>query len=192
VAVSLTTDPIVSIQTVADAMPNLSDDDKIAFLINAASSRFLDYTGRERINSGTVTEVIDRPPRSMPLVWLRATPVDTDEDITITSLYEGEEQETLSTSDYSLTATTGRLRLPNHSTLGDSWGYQIQVVYTGGWSTVPGAVQQGAMELIRVMRERLEGRAGLQSVAFEGVSQSYEVSSLPQSVADLWQKYRVL
>ena len=190
-AISVTTDPIVTAAYVTDAT-GLDAEDEIDHLINFASAEFLRFTNRARITSGAVTETVNRPPRDVPVIWLKAAPVDTDETFTILSLFEGETNETLSESDYALNATSGRLYLPNHTSLGGAWGWQLQIDYTGGWTTVPNDVMGGAIEFIRAAHERSKGRAGVRSVSFEGISQNMETAMLPESVADAWWPYRIL
>jgi len=191
VAVSLASDPIMAIQDAADVLTNLTDEDKLAWYINAASARFLSFTGRSRITSGSVTQYDKLPPIQAPVIWLRAAPVTS---ITSVKVYcEGVEEETLTSSDYWHNSESGRLTLSSYATSGTEWAYQLVTEYTGGWaaSAIPADVKSGAAELIRVMRERAEGRAGVQSVSFEGMSTSYETGSLPESVQGAWQPYRI-
>lgn len=190
-AISLTSDPICAAAYVSDAI-ELDSGDDLNHLINFASAAFLRFTGRERITSGAVQEIVSRPPLEVPVIWLRATPVDTGEDFTVTSLYEGSSEGELTSSEYALTAASGRLYLPNHTTTGGAWGYQLQIDYTGGFTTVPNDVLGGAIEFMRLAMERAKGRAGVASVSFEGMSQTLETAMISEAVRDAWWPYRVL
>lgn len=191
-AVTLTSDPIVTEAAAADVLEYSADSDLVRFLINAASARFLEYTQRTQITliDSALTQYDDLPPPGAPAIWLRATPVS--EITSVKLLHDGSEEETISSDDYRLRASDGELYLPYHTGSHPDWGYEIETIYKGGWSTVPGDVQAGAFELMRITKERLAGRAGVQSVGFEGISHSYELSSLPRSVAETWEPYRIL
>lgn len=190
-AISLTADPIVATADLALVMPNISNADQRNFLINAASDAFLRFTGRTRITSGATEHYEALPPMSVPVLYLRATPIDTGEDVTLT-VYNGNDVEAiLASDDYTLQASNGRLYLSAYRSVGGDYGRRLKCEYTGGWTTVPGDVQAGAMELIRIIKERLDGRAGVASTSFEGMSTSFETGNLPTSVKDAWQRYRI-
>lgn len=192
-AISLTSDPIVAASHVTDAEIGLDTGNQLNHLINFASAAFLRYTNRERITSGSVTETRSLPAPEAPVLWLRATPVDTDQTFTVKLLYEGSEEETLTTSDYGLTAATGELYVPGYGSAGRGWGYQLQIAYTGGWSTVPNDVIGGALELIRLMKSRsADGQAGVRYGGFGNVNQGLETALISESVRDAWQPYRIM
>jgi hypothetical protein len=191
VAVTLTSDPIVTEAFVADLFGSDFAGDKARHYINAASSAFLTFTGRQRITEGAVSYEEPLPPPAVPVLYLRATPVDTAEDFTAEIYYEGDLDETLSTDDYDYNATTGRMRLHYHTHRSYGSPYRLKLTYTGGWTTVPHEIQQSALEMIQWLRAGAEGRVGVTSESREGFSTSFENTNIPASVRNVWQRYRV-
>lgn len=191
-AVTLTSDPIVTEAFVADVFGTSFAGDEVRHYINAASAAFLQFTHRERITKGAVSYEEALPPAAVPIVYLRAAPVDTGEDFTAAIYYEGTLDETLTTDDYELNATTGRMRLEGYAHGAYGSPYRLKLTYTGGWSTVPYDVQQSALEFIRHAKARAEGRVGVTSESREGFSTSFENTDVPASVANVWQRYGVI
>lgn len=186
-AITLTTDPIVSEQLVLEMLA--LRDDKARALINSVSASFLKYTGRSRITQGTVTDKEKAPPPHVPVLWLRATPISAVTGIEIYS--GGDLLDTLAADEYTLNTDTGRLVL--HVGVGGYPGPEqvIHAEYTGGWENVPGDVQFSALEMIKLQHARLQGRVGVTSESHEGHSASFEPGGVPTSVADVWRAYRV-
>lgn len=187
-AIALTSDPIISEATVTTMLGMSGDEAR--FYINAASQAFLDFTRRQRITSGSVTDDEPLPPKAVPVLYLRAAPVTTV--TSVKTYYEGDEDETLTTDDYTLNDDTGRMALHGHAIEGRDPNYRIKIVYTGGWTTVPASIQQAALELIRWYKAGAEGRAGVNSESREGFTTAYEVAALPTSVRDVWRRYMVI
>jgi len=185
---ALTTDPIVSEQTVLEMLKGMGGA-AARMYINSVSEQFLRFTGRTRINKGTITERHVAPPPHLPVLWLRAFPIDA---VTTINLYErGELVRAMTNEDYSLNTHTGRfvLMVPINGYPGPE--QVIEATYTGGWETVPGDVVLSALEMVKLQHLRLGGRAGVLSESREGYSASYDASGVPQAVADVWQRYRV-
>lgn len=186
-AVVLTSDPIVSEQMVLE-MLNLSGDKARAY-INAVSGLFMQYTSRSRITKGDVTDKQVAPPPHYPVLWLRATPID---EITSVKVYRyGDLVDTLTSDEYTLNEETGRMVLEVNVA-----GYYhpeqvIHVAYSGGWEDVPGNIQHSALEMVRLQKQRLEGRVGVTSESREGYAATYDPAAVPQSIADIWRAYRV-
>lgn len=188
-AVTLTSDPIVTAQRVADVL-NVSGDE-ITHYINAASFAFLRYTGRSAINQQEVTDYLALPPAGAPVVYLRAAPVDTGQDITLQVYYDGSLFDTIGSGEYVLIANTGRLELRENTVRGLGFGYRLHATYTGGWASVPDDIQQSALELIGWYKARAHGGAGVTAEGVEGQTVSYERASLPTSVREVWDRYRI-
>jgi hypothetical protein len=189
-AIALTTDPIISVADVQTLIPGLTVTDRVNFLINSVSAAFMQFTGRLAINSDDVVQIDHLPSSPDNYLYLRATPVTSVDAVTI--LYDGEDDEVLASTEYTLeSATSGRMVLPNYTVAGRGCGYRVKIEFEGGWATVPGDIQAAALEAIVYKREKLDGRAGMRSASIEGQSTSYEGSDLPQSVQDCWRKYRI-
>lgn len=185
-AIALTSDPIVTAVDVEAVLITGATDDQLNAAINSVSERFKKYTNRVQINSAEVTEY----QRSLGLgaSWLHAAPVDTS-SIAITIYQDGEESETRDETDVTAYAS-GRLYWNSNPPPTSPHEENVKIVYTGGWDTVPGDVQQTAMELVRLDLARLSGQIGAKSVSFEGSSTSYETTDLPQAVREVWDRYR--
>jgi len=185
-SITLTSDPIVTEQTVSDLLKLTGDEARLH--INSVSARFLEYTGRLRITNGAVTEW--QCGRGLNYFWLHATPITS---ITSIATYSsGDLSETIASGDYSYNATTGKIVL--HGTIAPySDGEQnIKAVYAAGWAAalIPGDLVQSALAMIRFDKARLDGRIGTSSESREGFSTSYETGDLPKSVQQVWDRYR--
>ena len=189
-AITLTSDPIIP---AADAASLLSwaTGDELNLAINSASVRFLKYTGRQRITSGTLVQTEALPPRQVPVLWLRASPVDTGETFAVEIYEDGSSAETLTDSDYDLEDVTGRLVLGSSATATYNASRRVVVSYTGGWTTVPGDVMESALRLMRLDKQRRDGMTGVASASREGMSTSYQTADLPAEISDVWQAYRI-
>jgi len=191
-AISLTSDPIIS---AADANTLLgwgTTDEETYSAINAVSARFLQFTGRSRITSGAIAaEIHNLPPYGCPVIWLKAAPVDTGETFTVEMYDDGSLSETIASGDYTLYATTGKLVLPSHGVIRQDYTRDIRVAYTGGWSSVPWDVVEAAVELMRLDKARRDGAIGVQSISREGMSTNYQTAGIPQEVKDAWAPYRI-
>ena len=186
---ALTTDPIVSEQTVLEMLKGMGGA-AARLYINSVSEQFLKFTGRLRITEGDVVDRQMAPPPHMPALWLRATPIS---DVDSIKLFQRgvEQRELVDTVDYVLNEGSGRLVL-SRSIPGYPGPEQVIVAtYEGGWETVPGDVVLSALEMIKLQHLRLGGRAGVLSESREGYSASYDASGVPQAVADVWQRHRV-
>jgi hypothetical protein len=185
-SVTLTTDPIVSEQLALEILKWQSTNE-VRLAINSVSARFLNYTGRKRITSGAVTEWIRG--NGLDCFWLHGAPVTA---VTSIQIYDGGTlSETVSTANYGLNADTGKVVL-HGLLLPLSEEDNVKAVYTGGWTTVPGDIQQSALALMRLDKARMDGRIGVSSEGREGFSASYETGDLPKSVADVWRQYRYM
>lgn len=185
--VTLVSDPIVSEQLVQD-MLKLSGDQARAY-INSVSGLFMRFTQRSRISEGEAVDKDKAPPPSIPVIWLRATPIASVTSVKLYSL--GVESRTLATSDYVLNTDTGRMVFG--STI-PGFGSPEQVIvtsYEGGWTEIPGDVVQTALEMIKLQHARLTGRVGVLSESREGYSATYDRGDIPESIKGVWQRYRV-
>ena len=186
-SVTLTTDPIVSEQLVLDVL-KMTSTDEVRLAINSVSARFLRYTNRTRITAPSAAVTEWQRGRGLDYFWLHATPVGVVTSIAIYS--NGALSETIAAASYSLNTETGRVYM--HGTVAPYTDGEdnIKAVYIGGWTTVPGDIQQSALELMRLDKARLDGRVGVQSEGREGFSASYESGDLPKSVSQVWDAYR--
>ena len=189
-AITLTTDPII-LAADAEVLLDWEPGPELTLAINSVSARFLKFTGRQRITSGTLVQIEALPPYSVPTVYLRAAPVDTGETFTVEVYEDGASAETLSDSDYDLEDVGGRLLLLGHNGTGPRSTRRLVVSYTGGWSTVPGDVIESAVRLMKLDKQRRDGVSGVQSASYEGVSTTYQTGDIPSDVADAWQAYKV-
>jgi hypothetical protein len=191
-AITLTSDPIISAADLATLFGWTATAEETYHAINAASKAFLTFTRRDRITSGAVTAEIHRlPPLGCPKLWLRAAPVNTGQTFTATVYDEGVSDDTLTTSDYILYATTGEVRLLGYSSIGLNDTRDIRFSYTGGFTTVPYDVVEAAVELMKLHKQRREGMAGVTSASREGFSTNYQVKAIPDDIAQAWQPYRI-
>jgi hypothetical protein len=183
-AITLTSDPVVAIEDVK-AVLNLNDDITAKILINSVTEKFFKFTGMTRLTSGSVTETLCGDGTSV--VWL-ANHVSAITSMEI--LTNGDVTDTYDSDDYSFDGS-GRISLHSATTPPSSSEENVKVVYTGGWSTIPGDIVMSSLEQMQVERNRLSGRgAGISSESFEGHSISYATDGVAKSVADVWKKYR--
>ena len=191
-AVTLTSDPIVEEQLVLDIMKWSQDEARLA--INSVSARFLRYTNRTRITDGAITlEVYGLPAAGDDVVWLRAAPVTVSESATFTVYVyqDGSADETLTTSDYILHVGNGKLVLPGRGTTDRNPATDVRVSYTGGWTTVPWDIQESALQLMKLDKQRRDGMVGISATSREGTSVTYQAGDLPTSVEQVWRRYKV-
>ena len=190
-AITLTSDPIISAADLATLFAWSATGEETYHAINSVSARFLKYTGRIAINStADLVQTEALPPRAVPVVYLRATPVTSVTSIATT--YGGAADETLTTDDYELNTTTGRLYLAGHNVCGTDYARRLVATYQGGWTTVPGDIIEAAVEQMRLDKQRRDGSAGASSVSMEGMTTSYQTGDLSQAVAEVWHRYRIL
>jgi len=184
--ITLTSDPIVSEAVVQEMLGIAGDEARL--LINSASVKFKNYTGRLRIINGAVTEY-QRGSGSSKF-WLHATPITALTSVQIMS--DGAVSETVTSYDYD--AATGRFALHNRSIPLSEDENTLKVVYTAGWAavSVPGDIMEGALELMRVEQDRRKGRAGVKSESMGGHSVTFQTGDLPESVAQAWDPYRFM
>lgn len=191
-AIALTSDPIIP---AADAATLLSWDtgDELNLAINAASERFLKFTGRLAINDTAVVQIEAMPPRERPVVWLRATPVDTGEDFTVEVYQDGASSLTLGTADYDLEDVKGRLTMKGHGIVGSRPTRRLVVTYTGGWTVVPGDIMGAALALMRLEKRRRDGAVGVSSASADSAvtATTFNIGNLPREISDVWQAYKV-
>lgn len=191
-AITITSDPIVSEQVVADILGWSGDEARLA--INSVSARFLMFTNRSRITSGAVTlEVYRLPAVSYPVVWLRATPV-TLAGFAAYIYQDGAAETTLTAADYDLYLDTGKLVISGYGTTSLDETRNLRVSYTGGWAaaSVPGDIMESALQLMKLDKQRRDGMVGVASVGRDGSSTTYQTSDLPQSVSQVWFRYKVM
>ena len=191
-AITLTTDPII-LAADAEVLLDWEPGPELTLAINSVSARFLRFTGRQRITSGALVQTEALPPYPVPVVYLRAAPVDTGETFTVEVYQDGASTETLTTSDYDLEDVEGRLMLLGHNGAGPRSTRRLVVSYTGGWSTVPGDVIESAVHFMRLNRRRRDGMVGASSVS-EGstvTATTFNIGNIPPEVADVWQAYKV-
>jgi len=186
-AVSITSDPILSVRDAEDVLA-WNDERKTTLAINSVSARFLQHTNRLRITSGSVTEY--KRICGVNAFWLRATPVSSVTSVEYYTL--GDLSSTYTSDDYTVNLTNGKLVI--HGAIPQNTGQEesLKVVYTGGWSTVPGDIVFSALQLMRLDKKRLDGALGVNSESREGFSTSFESGDLPRAVREVWDRYRIL
>lgn len=192
-ALTLVSDPIISLSD-AQELLDVQNEPLLIATINALTEKFLHYTGRVQINSGSVEEWTRGDGERR--LWLHSSPVDTAETITATIYEADSEIETYSYADGDF--RVGHLMHQSwleHYTA--SWPDKdsvaiVKVEYTGGWSETPGDVLMGAVMQARIDLKRMAGIVGMRSVSSEGESTSYEIESLIKAVRDVWRPYVVL
>ncbi len=190
----LTTDPIVTKSQLLRIIDETKDEEA-SMIINAVSDLFLRFTNRRRITEGTIEEWTEGD--GTDRLWLHASPVDEAQDFTITIYSGGEVSETytLAGDDFRVVQSdvdayvlldSGAFPVPSG---GD--GANIKLEYTGGWTTVPGAIFAGAIQQARIERLRSDGNLGVVSVSRGGETIRYETSSLIRTVREKWEPYRI-
>lgn len=195
--ITLTTDPIISLAD-AQSLVGASNDDQLKLAINSASAKFLQYTGRRKINySASVAVVEDVRPEDARRIWLAASPIVTDgKEVTVESIsdgaaantytYSGGDIEVVSTELYAYITPIG-WSFPAYRA-GDRY---LRVTYFGGWSDVPGDVLAGAVAQLRVELERLGGMVGMSSISRQGESVQYDRDGVIAEAAQSWNPYVV-
>lgn len=189
-AISITTDPIVSL-TDTKSILGIGDDLEAILLINAVSAKFTRYTNRVRINEGATSEWAQG---GRLKVYCHASPVDTTSDFTISVYQDGEVAETLTLAagDFRVvnTATDSYVELIEYSPPLIEGLDTLKLDYTGGWSSVPGDIVLAAIDQMRVERERRHGTLGAMSVSQNGQTVQLETSGLIRAVEEAWRPYR--
>jgi hypothetical protein len=192
-AISLTSDPIVSFSDVRDLLSEASETEA-TLLINAVSEKFKRYTHRRIINQGSVSEWAHG---GLHKIYLHGSPVDESSEVTV-EVYgtDGDVSATLTKGADDLrvvqTDTTAYIVLLTYIPPFVE-GYQtVKVTYTGGWSAVPGDITLAAIDQMRVERQRRKGTLGVESVSQDGQSVKFEISGLIKSVQDAFDPYRMV
>lgn len=190
-AITFTSDPILSLAD-TKALLGVSTDLEAALLVNAVSAKFLRFTNRLRINSGSASEWHKGGTSKF---YAHAAPIDTGETVTVSVYSDGVAGDTY-------TLAGGTLQVINSHVdayvelLGTVPPYvegvdTVLLSYTGGWDTVPGDIVLGAIDQIRVERERRQGTLGAMSVSQNGQTVQLETSGLIKAVEDAWRPYRI-
>jgi hypothetical protein len=193
-AISLTSDPIVSFSDVRDLLSEASETEA-TLLINAVSEKFKRYTHRRIINQGSVSEWAHG---GLHKIYLHGSPVDESSEVTV-EVYgtDGDVSATLTKGADDLrvvqTDTTAYIVLSDlHSSVHVEGHQTVKVTYTGGWSAVPGDITLAAIDQMRVERQRRKGTLGVESVSQDGQSVKFEISGLIKSVQDAFDPYRMV
>jgi len=192
-AISLLPDRIMEPEDALELF-GVSDQKKLYMLLNSLSKQFLRFTGRRRILSGSATEYLKG--NGSDQLWLHASPVDTGSEVTLmitraedvigTYTLTGGDLSVI-TDDYSSSVELTAASLPGPTDPG-----AIKIEYTGGFTTVPGDVLQGAMLQGRVELRRMDGEVGVTSKSYEGESVRFESNGIVSAVSELWAPYMVL
>jgi hypothetical protein len=188
-AITLTTDPIVAIEDVKLILGE-NDNTRAALILNSVSAKFLRFTNRLRILSGSVTEYVRGEDTAQ--ISLHATPVTAIASIDIYD--SGLSQITLASSAYTYYGTDGVVQR-----FGEPWPApsdderNIKVAYTGGWTagSLPGDIVAAALELMRWERQKLDGLVGMESRSAGGQSAQFEVASVVKAVEQAWAPWRI-
>lgn len=185
-AITLTSDAIVAIEDVKKVL-SLNDSLTATILINSVSEKFINYTERTVLNSATVTETMRGD--GTDVIWL----LNYASSVTsVEILQNGVVVETYGSDDFSFDAV-GRISLHSVTTPASTGEENVRVIYTGGWTSIPGDIVMSALEQMRVENNRLSGRgAGVSSESFDGHSVSYSQDGIVSTVKDVWKKYRIM
>jgi hypothetical protein len=192
-AISLTSDPIVSFSDVRDLLSEASETEA-TLLINAVSEKFKRYTHRRIINQGSVSEWAHG---GLHKIYLHGSPVDESSEVTV-EVYgtDGDVSATLTKGADDLrvvqTDTTAYIVLLTYIPPFIEGHQTVKVTYTGGWSAVPGDITLAAIDQMRVERKRRKGTLGVESVSQDGQSVKFEISGLIKSVQDAFDPYRMV
>lgn len=189
-AVTLTSDPILSEDELAVLMANVTDVDTKRLLINSASAAFKAYTRRLVIINATVDD--HQRGKGNQVLYLRATPIT---NVSYVAKYSGGVlSSTWASDEYQLDTDTGRLALYSGEFPYSEGEANIRCQYDAGWTAgeLPGNVVTGAVEYMKFQHNKLDKwRTGIISETFEGHSTSFERGGLPEATKQLWQPYKV-
>lgn len=192
-AITLTSDPIVGIADVKELI-GVTNDTEARLLINSVSEKFLRYTHRRRITSGSVTEWSKG---GCEKIYLHGMPVDEDSAFTI-SVYgsDGSVSTTMTLADNDFrvvqSPTDAYVELITYTPPWVEGIENVKLAYTGGWATVPGDIVMAAIQQMRVENNRRDGELGAMSVSANGQTVQFETSGLIKAVEDAWNPYRML
>ena len=187
---TITADPILTLLE-AKEWGGINDEQTAIRLINIVSAKFLSYTQRVRITSGTVSEYVY--PLDGNTAFTHARPIAADLVTVIEKTRYGD-TETYLEDDDELIGDRVRGRIFKSGGLWDmTFGFpSLQLQYVGGWAAVPADVVAGALAQMKVEQQRLKGLVGADSFGGGGDSVTPESAGLIKSTIDAWKPYRIL
>lgn len=193
---TITTDPVI---TLADTMDgeflSETNETQAILLINDVSEKFKRYMNRRQLNSASIVERVEG--NGLARIYVHAPPIATGSTVTVKT-YDGVTlKDTYTNDDDELAVINsdvdGIIELseavtPNAMDL----EHNVEITYTGGWTTIPGDVVAAAVMQMRVDRQRMDrGQVGIESLSQDGQSVSYDSSGLVKEVRDALMPYRI-
>lgn len=166
-------------------------DGKLESVVNALTTMFAVYTGRDTIMNSAIIEYTEG--KGDDTLWLRNTPVVETTSSVIVWIDEDREygdSTLIARANYVVYLSTGKVVLDDE--VFPVTPQSVKASYYGGWVTLPADLRWAALEAAQWMWKRQkDGRVGVTSVSAQaGGSVSYEDSALPKSVTDVLDRYR--
>jgi hypothetical protein len=166
-------------------------DGKLESVVNALTTMFAVYTGRDTIMNSAIIEYTEG--KGDDTLWLRNTPVVETTSSVIVWIDEDREygdSTLIARANYVVYLSTGKVVLDDE--VFPVTPQSVKASYYGGWVTLPADLRWAALEAAQWMWKRQkDGRVGVTSVSAQaGGSVSYEDGALPKSVTDVLDRYR--
>ena len=170
-----------------------AEEEEVDLIINAASTRAAEMTGRgvdesgySRLVSTSRTEYYDGD--GSDTLLLRAYPISTVASVYVDTERSYASTDLLDSGDYVYYSMDGTIK--TDGSLLASGNKSIKVTYTGGYSTIPYDLQLAIKELVMFWYKRnTDKRVGVASMSAGDKSMSYE-NDVPQSVLSIFTRYR--
>jgi uncharacterized phiE125 gp8 family phage protein len=171
----------------------ISDSTQDAFiesLVNRSYKILETYLGRQ-IKSQTLTEYYDGPKdNAQDSLLLNVFPI-----ISITSIYDDldriwADSSLLDPANYVVYKERGIVKLYRNEGFFQQGIQNIKVVYTAGYATIPGDIEDAGIQMVEHMFNRAR-TAGFQSQSLGGKSETYDNDEIPAAVKRVLRNYRV-
>lgn len=145
------------------------DDALLGSLLTRVQDFVRSYLGRTITDEGTITEHHDG--LGKPYILLKEYPI-----LTLTSVHDDPDRQfgsssLIASTDLIQETELGIIRRKFEVPFQD-YKKNVQVVYTGGYATVPGAVEQAVIELV-ASKYKKRGRIGIQSRSLKDGSRTF-------------------
>lgn len=172
-----------------------TEEEEVDLIINAASTvaarmcgRGVDENGYSYLVSTSRTEYYDGDGTDTLLV--QAYPISTVASVYVDTNREYGTADLIDSDDYVWYAMRGTI--VTDGALFGGGNKSIKVTYTGGYSTVPGDLQQAVKELVQFWYKRnTDKRVGVNSVSVGDKNMSYE-TDVPKAIASVFARYKDL
>jgi hypothetical protein len=166
-------------------------DAKLESVVNALTTMFTVYTGRDTIMTSAVVEYTEG--KNDDTIWLRNPPITETTSSVIVWVDEDRaygDSSKIDRTNYVVYERTGKVVLDDD--VFPATPYSVKVTYYGGWVTLPADLRWVAYEAAQWMwRKQKDGRVGVTSLSAQaGGSVSFEDAALPKSVTDVLDRYR--